>query len=274
MSNKILLKNYIRNMILEISSDTGAVPVENELYPVEAPLDAPLGNYAFPKERLAAGYEDIPTPPEEDTEYEKKLLNALILHIGGANKALEPEHVQMIKYFLDNGLYKKVFRHPESGQKFYRGEAVKTVTLKRWLGLGPDDKIPVKKETPNLVGGPADVNFVIRSKIGAGYASSWSTNENTPWAFANSQSIEGNPKKHNYWAVVMEAAPGQENKFVAAYPTDDNPRSGLYKFLPNVGNSKHEAEVISLEPIIVSKIRWKVYQYNYDRYVDEFGKWG
>jgi hypothetical protein len=88
--------------------------------------NAPLGRWAFSQERV-----DVPF--EVDTQEEKRLRSEFVRHflVGGT---MQEKDAQLIKSFLESGLYSDFFMKYDSGT-LYRGMRVSGEYLARALGV-------------------------------------------------------------------------------------------------------------------------------------------
>lgn len=142
----------------------------------QAPPNAPLGQYAWPKER------NLPVN-EPDTQLEIELLQAISKSIKDQKQPLPKEYVDTLKDLLDKGYYNKVIKRP-SVDFVYRGMSVDKNYLE---SLGIDTMSGY---------GKLDKNFKFAPKSGA---SSWTKDIDVALEF----SLRNITNKN--FAVIMEA---------------------------------------------------------------------
>lgn len=184
----------------------------------------PLGQIAFAPERRDK------VPYEPNTRKEDALLKALQKHFD-SNVHLKPETAELLKGFLRDGKYSKIFAPPQEAE-VYRGLRVPGAYLERLIGKKPthSGKASLKK-------------YVMRPRTGG--ATSWTGDWGTATEFAVGEEGLG----RGQFAVV----------FVAK--TADNPHSfvtgpgGLYDIDP-FSAYREEDEVLGLGEIVVSKVFW------------------
>ncbi len=192
----------------------------------EAGPDDPLGRFAFAPERKGVPY-------EENNALEKKMRSKIAVHFGGG-QMVDNETLDLIRGFVEQGLYSKVF-FETTAPVVYRGMNVKKSGIK-WL--------------QGLIGGElsgqgvANVDYTYTQRDSSlsefGGASSWSTSREVPKKF-----FEKNAAYH----IIMHAR------------TKDNPgqflsSEGLYKLDFVSPAYRSEKEAIGLGPITVHKIEW------------------
>lgn len=190
----------------------------------QAPPDAPLGQWAFPAQRKGV-------PAEPDTAIEK----ALFLRLQDqflASVSLPKKEAELLKTFLQNGWYSKVFKEPKE-KIIMRGMAVD----KKWLARA------LKKSTSELGAGnifTSQQSFTFKPRQGS---SSWTTST----------------KVANQFTTMH---PGACRVIMYAY-TAENPGSllvgkgGLYS-VGGLDVNNNESEVLALGPVKVFKLDWEV----------------
>lgn len=192
----------------------------------EAEQDDPLGRFAFAPERKGVPY-------EVNNELEKKMRAKLAVHFGGG-QMIDNETLELIRGFVEQGLYSKVFFETDA-PVVYRGMNVKKSGIKWLQGLVGGD----------LKGhGVANVDYEYTQRDSSlselGGASSWTTSKDVPKKF-----FEKNAAYH----IIMHARtadnPGQ---FLSA--------EGLYNLSFVSPEWKSEKEAIGVGTIKVYKIEW------------------
>lgn len=188
----------------------------------EAPAKAPLGRIAFPGDRKGK-------PMEVDTDVEKRLYNALMLHYVD-NEEVTNEDAALMRKFLSKEWYSEIFHEP-TAKVVYRGFSVS----KNWkwlLRVLKVDKLPKDK-------GSIEKNFTYTPSRTA--TSSWSTSKKVARDFA-----EGGDRG---MSVIFHASVADNpGRFVAG-------PGGLYK-VQGFEQYDSEKEAIGLGPIKVFKVEW------------------
>ena len=192
----------------------------------EADPDDPLGRFAFAPERKGVPY-------EQNNALEKKMRDKIAIHFGGG-QMIDNETLELIRGFVEQDLYSKVFFETDA-PVVYRGMNVKKTGIKWMQGLVGGD----------LKGhGVANVDYEYTQRDSSlselGGASSWSTSKEVPKNF-----FEKNAAYH----IIMHARtadnPGQ---FLSA--------EGLYNLSFVSPAWKSEKEAIGVGTIKVYKIEW------------------
>lgn len=194
--------------------------------------DAPLDKYAFSPERQNT---KNPPPKEENNQYEKNLLKALIMHFKG-NKVLSDKKADEIKQMMLKGLYADILIRPKVNS-IYRGVPASQQYLETKLGLDI--------ETINKIG----YNTITIDKVATiKQRRSWTKNKKTAVGFSrfNSDNYEEKP-----FGVIFEANVTQniENLLDCKqlYNITDIEDTGM----------NDETEVIALGDVVISKIHIK-----------------
>lgn len=190
--------------------------------PPEASAKAPLEKYAFADQRKGE------VPREQNSEKEQVLYNALRRHFND-NDPLAAAEVDMIRTFLKNGQYSKIFKSPKQ-EYVYRGMSVEEDFLRKAMGLKQGDKLPRK--------GSKTTSFTYTPKTGE--TSSWSVSPEAAKKFAT--------KSRVYQLMLIAKTKDNKNSFVLG-------PDGLYS-VRGLGDFEYEKETIGLGKIKVYKIIW------------------
>jgi hypothetical protein len=187
----------------------------------QAPPDAPLGQYAWPKERK------LPVD-EKDTDLEQKLLRALKNAITDTNTPLSKEYAVLLQDFIKNGFYSEIFKEPPGVTKLYRGLKVGKEYVE---SLGGDTNLGYGTVNKELV-------FKPRSLV-----SSWSKKNDIAIEFAVNSTAYSIGEK---FGIVLEADASHNHgnfiDFASIYKVDDEIRSFA-----------GEAEALGIGDITVNK---------------------
>lgn len=191
----------------------------------QAPPDAPLGQYAWPKERGL----DV---TEDDTDEEKALKKALLRHIESEDMPLDPEYADLLKSLLNKGLYNKVIKAPNS-DVVYRGLNLSYKELDSILQI---DLVPQY--------GTFDKSFVYSPRFSG---SSWTKDFDTADKFSRGMSTTFF-KKQDYCVILVANVNENEGKLVDF--------EEIYKLDKNILSNDSEKEVYAIGDVKVNKIIW------------------
>lgn len=213
LKNK-LKKEYYNNLDAELDKATAS---EN----------TPLDKYAFSPERQ---HMKNPPPKEENNQYEKNLLKALIIHFIG-NKVLSDKKADEIKQMMLKGLYADILIRPKV-DSIYRGVPASQEYLKTRLGLDI--------ETINKIG----YKIITIDKVATiKQRRSWTKSKKVAVGFTKSDS--------DSFAVIYEASVPENIENLLDCKQLYNIK-GI-----NDTDMNDEAEVIALGDIVISKIHIK-----------------
>lgn len=193
-----------------------------ETLAAQAPPDAPLGQYAWPKER------HLPVN-EPDTQQEEQLLKDIISSIMYTDKPLTKQSVDLLQDILANGWYNEAIRSPNVNQ-IYRGMTLNSEKLKTIIGQQPSHYGRISKE----------MNFITRNN-----GSCWSKNTDTSIKFA-SQIDPGQ------FSVIIVADTAKNNANLIDF-------KGFYHLNTNLKNKYNEEEVYAIGNTTISDIIWASY---------------
>lgn len=227
--NRMLNGGYepdeVEEFIAKIDSVIALAQEERTFASQESEGDGELGNIAFAQYRTDSMF------IEPDTSIESELASSLADYLEGRGQ-MSGEEAELIKTFLKNGQYSKVFHAPNS-DKIYRGIAVSEDWLRTALNLKEDEQIPKS--------GSHKGDFTYKSKTAV---SSWSTSIDVALRFAATNAWREMP-----WKVLL-IANVSDNKGILVGP------KGLYKLTFALQNDDEE-ETIALDNVSVAEIQWR-----------------
>lgn len=167
---------------------------------------------------------------EEDTQFETNIRFSLYNHLVN-NDTISPQKINMLKQVIDSGRYSKIIK-PTSVEQIFRGMTIEQEQLEAIVG-------PLKQHRQ---GTTIDATCKIAGAAGR---------QNTSWTLSVDRAREfatgGVGTKHGIPIVLI--ANMSDN--TGMYNIDC--REGIYK-LHFTDDLRHEAEVIALDPVTVSKI--------------------
>jgi len=190
----------------------------------------PLGKWAFANARP-----DV-VPPEEDTAVEANLFKDLQDVFDGYG-FLSPWQADMLKGFLESGLYSDVFGPPQES-RIFRGMAVTEKWLMAALNLSKSD---------DLFGeGRSMAGFTFKPKSGS---SSWTYSQETARRFASTTS-RAVTSTRSFEVLMTAQVSDNKNNLVSC-------QDGLYQ-IKAFEEWSSEREVIGLGPVKVHQLDWFV----------------
>ena len=192
----------------------------------------PLGRYAFPGERNPRSGPAL--PHEKNTKLEDDIYDSLVNYVVH-NDTIPPDLASSIHDILKSGMYDDIFAEPDASTKVYRGSGTGN-SLKKILGLGPDDPIPSK--------GESDVDYVLSARKGS--VTSWSLDPEIASKFAQDNNTR---KKEDDYTVIMTAVVGENPGVFWVGP------GGFYK-LKTADKYSKESEAMALGPVKLSHVSW------------------
>lgn len=190
---------------------------------------AAMGRIAFGQHRKDG------TPYEKDTEYEKKVYNAISDHVNG-NITIPASKTKLINALLRKNLYPKIIAKPGQ-EEVYRGMTVTPTWLATAIG---ESKV---EDLSSM--GTKEKKFVFTPIRGD--STSWSVSEKKAQHFARFARFES---KDHYAVLLYARVEDNPNKFLDL-------TKGIYDKVSGFEDYAHEKEVIGLGKINVYKIEWK-----------------
>lgn len=186
----------------------------------QAPPDAPLGQYAWPKERHL-------NVNEPDTEVEQKLLSDIVYAIEYTEHPIPKDSAELLHKLLNNGWYSKVIRSP-SAIKIYRGMSISNTKLEEITG---------SSELTHYGSLDKDMKFKPRYS-----GSCWSKKSSVSSDFAF-------PSGSDQFAVILVADVAKNRGKLVDF-------GSLYDLSDRISDKQAEEEVFAIGDIAVSKIIW------------------
>lgn len=221
-------------------------------YKPEAPIDAPLGKYAFADVRNRHWARSPLPPHEQNTADEEDLLLQLVSHFRN-NLPIPQETVNQIKEFIKGDLYSDIFAEPPAGT-IYRGiHFADASSIKSVLPNIDIEKIPFV-DLSNIIGDMdygADFDAIskkmkkLNMKIditnrGGKYTTSWTKALSTAIKFSLKDAVED-----DICIVFCAKAENNPGKFIDC--------EGLYR-LREISSYDYEEEVIGAGTIQVNSV--------------------
>jgi len=167
MSNRRILKEYIRLVLEKVS-------------PPDGPTDGEFGKYMFASRR-----DDVPTPPEEDTEVEADIALALDKHFHGRHDELQQWIDELVANRED---YKKFLKPPQRAKKAYRTLTVSPDALASIIGkkltkddFGGEVKVVSGGRMPGEFKGRTFFSWTLKPEIIHGLKKTWGSLFHTNW---------------------------------------------------------------------------------------------
>jgi hypothetical protein len=185
----------------------------------QAPPDAPMGQWAWPKER------NLPVD-EPDTELEEELLNALKDAIRYTEKPLNSKYVSVLKDILEKHQYDQVILRPNV-ENLYRGMNIRNVDYLKQLGIDPSENIGTITKV---------LKFSPLNK-----SSCWSKSKEKAFDFSIRMFEPG-----NFGVVLIAPAQSNVDKFID-YET-------IYNLDKSLTHLKVEQEALGIGDITINKI--------------------
>ena len=195
----------------------------------EAPKDEVFGKYAFADQR-----KDVPI--EKNTTIEQDLYEKIYEFLNSSSHLEDENVINVLKHILSKGYYNKII-HAPINKNVYRGIVVSEKYLKRFLNIeNLSNEGYIKNSSFNY--NPSEYNSTYKF-------SSWSTDIYVAFNFVKSSKII-----EKYDLILTANVLDNKHKFITG-------PDGLYK-VTGFNTYSHENEVIGLNEIIVSEVRWSI----------------